>query len=51
MASLRTAALPLFRFKGIQVMVHWTFLLLIGWVVYSSLSEGGDLQEAVFSVG
>lgn len=51
MASLRTAALPLFRFKGIQVLVHWTFLLLIGWVVYSSLSEGGDLQEAVFSVG
>lgn len=51
MASLRTAALPLFRFKGIHVLVHWTFFLLIGWVLFSSLSEGAELKEAAFNVG
>jgi Zn-dependent protease len=51
MASLRTAALPLFRFKGIQVLVHWSFFLLIGWVVFSSLSKGTNLNEVAFNVG
>ncbi len=31
---------PLFSFKGIRVYIHWTFLLLLGWVAMSSWAEG-----------
>ncbi len=51
MATLRSAALPLFRFKGIQVRVHWSFFLFPAWVLANALSEGADLQEGLFRVG
>lgn len=51
MASLRSAGIPLFRFKGIQVFVHWTFFLLVAWVLLSALGDGHHLLEAAFRVG
>lgn len=37
-------------FAGIAVYVHWTFLLLIGWILFVSLSDGGSGLEAAREV-
>jgi Zn-dependent protease len=38
------------RVAGIGIFVHWTFLLLIGWVVLVHFLEGDSLQTAVTGV-
>ncbi len=38
--ALARGALPLFRFKGIQVRLHWSFIALPLYVAFSALSEG-----------
>lgn len=42
-------SLPLFRFRGIQLLVHWTFLLLPAYVIYTGTTDGiglaGILEE------
>lgn len=35
---------------GIPVSIHWTFLLLVGWILYSNLRMGRTLQEAGIAV-
>ncbi|MFP4060249.1 MAG: site-2 protease family protein [Bacteroidales bacterium] len=35
---------------GIKVSIHWTFLLLIAWVVIVALQQGGDFQQVVMYV-
>ncbi|MBK9273984.1 MAG: site-2 protease family protein [Flavobacteriales bacterium] len=37
-------SLRVLRFKGIGVHVHWTFLLLLGYVAVSTAASGGDLR-------
>lgn len=44
-------ALPLFRFRGIQLLVHWTFLLLPGYVVLMGYSEGTPWHDLLVEVG
>lgn len=39
------------RISGIKLFVHWTFLLLIGWVVYSDIRSGLDTESILWSVG
>ncbi len=39
------------RISGIKLFVHWTFLLLIGWVVYSDVRSGLDVESILWSVG
>lgn len=38
--ALSKGALPLFRFKGIQVRLHWSFIALPVYVAFSALSDG-----------
>jgi Zn-dependent protease len=38
------------RVAGIVVQVHWTFLLLIGWVVLTHTRDGGDAGDALRGV-
>lgn len=44
-------SLTLGRVKGIRIRVHWTFLLLIGWIVFLELSRGNDLSAILWSIG
>ncbi len=39
------------RISGIKIFVHWTFLLLIGWVVYSDVRSGLDVESILWSLG
>jgi Zn-dependent protease/predicted transcriptional regulator len=44
-------SLYLGRISGIRISVHWTFLLLIIWIVYSNIRSGLNFTEIVWSVG
>lgn len=35
---------------GIKIELHWTFTLLIAWVVLIDLQQGGDLVSSLFNV-
>lgn len=39
------------QFAGIGVYIHWTFWLLIGWIVFSHLSQGNGVAAALEGVG
>ena len=39
------------RFAGIDVFVHWTFLLLLGWIGVENAKGGGGLAGAVQGIG
>jgi Zn-dependent protease/CBS domain-containing protein len=43
--------LPLFRFRGIQVFVHWTFLILPAWIAIGGLTDGRDVPTVLAHVG
>jgi Zn-dependent protease len=43
--------LPLFSFRGIKVLVHWSFLLLPAWIIISGLSDGVPFQQLLAHVG
>ena len=36
--------------SGIRVQVHWTFLILIGWVVLQDVSRGADVTGVIRGV-
>lgn len=42
--------LKLGKVAGISIEVHWTFSLLLIWVIFMELRQEGDLQSALFSV-
>lgn len=35
---------------GIRVSVHWTFLLIIAWVVFLNLQQGAGMQQIIYSI-
>ena len=39
------------RVSGIKLFVHWTFFLLIGWIIYSDISSGLQLENILWSIG
>lgn len=44
-------ALNLGHIAGIKILVHWTFLFLIGWIVFTEMGRGSDLATTLLSVG
>jgi Zn-dependent protease/predicted transcriptional regulator len=44
-------SLKLGSFAGIRVYVHWTFVLLLGWILFSYVGQGHDWAEAWRGVG
>lgn len=44
-------SLKLGSFSGIRVYMHWTFLLLLGWILMSHLGRGHTWNEALGGVG
>jgi len=44
-------SLRLGSFSGIRVYVHWTFVLLLGWILFSHLGQGHDWAEAWRGIG
>lgn len=45
-----TNSLPLGKIAGIRVQVHWTFFLLIGWVLLTAAIAGSGPSQAIASV-
>jgi Zn-dependent protease len=43
--------LPLFRFKGIRVLIHWSFLLLPAYIAFMGWSDGTALNEILVEIG
>ena len=42
-------SLVLGRLGGIEIQVHWTFSLLLIWVLFSTYKQGGDAAMALFN--
>ncbi|HEY8400486.1 MAG TPA: site-2 protease family protein [Cytophagaceae bacterium] len=38
------------KYFGIKVKIHWTFLILIGWIVVSELNRGSDWSQVGLTV-
>src|SRR5690606_35549092 len=43
-------SLSIGKIAGITVYLHWTFLILVGWIMMGSLQAGAGLTEAVWSL-
>lgn len=39
------------RIAGIDVRIHWTFWLLIGWIAFVTLATGEGIPAAIYAVG
>src|SRR5947208_6024669 len=39
-------SIPIFRIAGIQLRIHFTFLLLIGWLAFAYYAQGGSAVAA-----
>ena len=43
-------SLKIFRIAGINVYLHWTFILIMAWIILASLSQGEPTWEALMPV-
>ncbi|PSR14488.1 MAG: site-2 protease family protein [Bacteroidetes bacterium] len=43
-------SLPIGRFSGIQVYIHWTFMILLAWILVMNYSAGHSLVEGGWSL-
>ena len=39
------------RIAGIRILIHWTFLLLLGFIVFTEMRKGSDTTAIVANVG
>ncbi len=47
---MKQFSIPLGKFFGIPTTIHWTFWILIIWIVYRGLAEGSDRVEILWYV-
>ncbi len=38
------------KISGIKIFIHWSFFLLIAWIVISSIRDGNDFLQTILSV-
>lgn len=43
--------IPLFRFRGIRVFLHWTFLLLPAYIAFTGFAEGSTGHDVLIDIG
>ena len=43
-------ALYLGSVGGIRIYIHWTFLILIGWIVFNNMRSGANVSEILWSI-
>ena len=43
-------SLQLGKFFGIKVQIHWTFLILLGWIIFSNMRAGSGAEQTLWSV-
>jgi Zn-dependent protease len=43
-------SLQLGNIFGIKVQIHWTFLILLGWIVFSNVRAGSGAEQTIWSV-
>ncbi|REJ76227.1 MAG: site-2 protease family protein [Acidobacteria bacterium] len=48
---MKTWSLRIGKLFGIDVFIHWSFWLLIIWILYLQISGGGGIFEAVWATG
>ncbi|PTX22547.1 Zn-dependent protease [Pontibacter mucosus] len=44
-------SLNLGRVAGIKILVHWTFVLLLGWVAFTEAQRGSDTPTILLAIG
>ncbi|WP_162428249.1 site-2 protease family protein [Pontibacter pudoricolor] len=44
-------SLTLGKVAGIRILVHWTFVLLLGWVAFTEAQRGSDLNTILLAIG
>lgn len=44
------ANLNLGSISGIKIKIHWTFFLLIAWIVFDELKRGGNAESILFNI-
>jgi len=50
-APTLSGSTPLFTFRGIRVYLHWSFLLLVGYVAFLGYNAGKDLPAILVMLG
>jgi Zn-dependent protease/CBS domain-containing protein len=50
-ASTLSGSAALFTFRGIRVYLHWSFLLLVGYVTYAGVASGADMRGILTMIG
>lgn len=43
-------SLNLGRVAGIKILVHWTFVLLLGWVAFTEMQRGSGLETTLLAI-
>ena len=43
-------AMQLGKVSNIRILVHWTFLFILVWVVFLEIQRGGDLESILFNL-
>ena len=43
-------SLKIIDIRGINIFIHWTFLLLVGWLIFAGLRYGNDIRQLAWSI-